>query len=154
MMNQFAQLLSTEKQTPVLLDTCIAINALQKKPDALVFRDKVTKRRDLRFIVPRMLVTEVAKVAKISQEDALATVESFSEMGQIDYVDDGDGSISRDADALMEKYPRYCHFPDNHYFIYCREQGALLVTYDNNLRMVAKMEGIMACTPGRFRIYQ
>jgi predicted nucleic acid-binding protein len=152
MMNQFAQLLSAKCQMPLLLDTCTIVGAWQKKPEVVAFRSKIAKRKDVRIIVPGILVREVAKIAKMSKEEALSLIESFSEFGQIDYVDTM--SMARDAEALVAKYPAYCHYPDNHYLACCREQGAVLVTYDNNLRFVAKMEGIMTCAPGNFRIYQ
>ena len=155
-MNQFAQLLSAQRQTPVLLDTCTIISAWEKRPEALELRKKIAKRNDIRIIVPGILVREVAKVARLGQDQALALIESFSEMGQIDYVTkcgDDDNRITREAEALIAKYPRYSHFPDNQYLAYCRDQGALLVTYDKNLRTVARIEGIMACAPGNFRLY-
>jgi hypothetical protein len=151
-MNQFAQLLSAERQVPLLLDACTIISAWQKKPEAIAFRSKIAKRKDIRIVVPSILVKEVSKVAKIGEAEALSLIESFSLFGQIDYVDVA--PVADEAEALVAKYPTFCHYPDNYYLIYCREQGALLVTYDNNLRFVAKMEGIMTCAPGNFRIYQ
>jgi hypothetical protein len=152
MMNQFAQLLSAERQTPLLLDTCAIISACQKKPEVIAFKNKIAKRRDVRIIVPSILVREVSKIARINQAESLSLIESFSEFGQIDYVDIA--PVAKEAEALVAKYPTYCHYPDNYYLIYCREQGAVLVTFDNNLRVVAKMEGVMTCSPGNFRIYQ
>ena len=152
MMNQFAQLLSAEKQSLLLLDTCTIISALQGKPEAVAFRDKIAKRKDIRILVPGILVREVAKIANVSHEKALSLVESFSEQGQIDYVDDA--RIAAVAESMIAKYPRYCHYPDNYYLACCKEQGSLLVTYDHNLKLVARMEGIMTCSPGNFRIYQ
>lgn len=116
-MNQFAQLLSAERQTVLLLDTCTIISAWQKKPEALAFRAKIARRKDIRIIVPRILVGEVAKVAGISRDDALSLAESFSEFGQIEYLDDP--AVSREADSLAAKNPAYCHYPDNHYLVNC-----------------------------------
>ena len=152
MMNQFAQLLSAERQMPVLIDTCTVIGAWQKKPEAMAFRSKVAKRKDIRIIVPGILVREVSRVTKMTGAEVLSLVESFSEFGQIDYVDIA--PIAREAEALVAKYPTYCHYPDSYYLAYCRDQGAVLVTYDNSLRLVARMEGIMTCAPGNFRTCQ
>lgn len=157
-MNQFAQLLSTQRQTPVLLDTCTIVGVWEKRPEALELRKKIARRKDIRIIVPSILAREVAKVARLGEEQALALIESFSEMGQIDYLskcgDDDGNRITREADALVTKYPRYCHYPDNHYLVFCKDQAAVLVTYDKELRSVARLEGIMVCAPGNFRIYQ
>jgi predicted nucleic acid-binding protein len=152
MMNQFAQLLSAGKQTPLLIDTCTIINAQKKKSEALAFRSKIAKRKDIRIIVPNILVKEVSKITRTSRDEALSLIESFSEIGQIDYVDEG--TLAKEAETLPAKYPTYCHYPDNYYLIYCRDHGAVLVTYDSNLRLVAKMEGIMTCSPENFKIYQ
>jgi predicted nucleic acid-binding protein len=150
MMNQFAQLISAERQTLVLLDTCTIINAYAGKPDAVALRSRIAKRKDIRIIVPRLWIREVAKVAGINQEQALALIESFSEMGQIDYIEENE-RLAREAKALSAKYPEYCHYPDNHYLVHCRNEGAVLVTYDSNLHRVADLEGVMVSTPRTFR---
>lgn len=155
-MNQFAKLLSAKKQTPILLDTCTIIGVWQRKPEVLELRRKIVARKDIRIIVPSILVREVARVTHLPEDESLALVESFSEMGQIDYISKGgvdDSRISQEADALVAKYPLYCHYPDNQYLVYSKELGAVLVTYDRNLREVARLEGIMACAPGNFRLY-
>ncbi len=157
MMNQFAKLLSTESQTAILLDTCTIVSVLEKKPAALEFRKKIALRKDIRIVVPSILAREVARVAGIGVDEAIPLIESFSQVGQIDYVtrcEDDDGNrVAREADALKAKYLNYCHYPDNHYIVHCRDHAALLVTYDNDLRRVARMEGVMTCSPGNFRLY-
>lgn len=181
MMNQFAKLLSAEIQTLVLLDTCTRVNVWNKKLEALKFRSKIAGRKDMKMIVPGILIREVAKVAKITVEKALVLIESFLTSGQIDYInyyynnsrgsnpgnkndskrddDDNDNNknnskIENTANQLKAKYFRYCHYLDNYYLYYCNDNNAVLITYDNDLRQVAKMEEIMSCTPGNFRIYQ
>lgn len=158
MMNQFAKLLSSQQQTLILLDTCTIVSAYENKPEALELRKKIAHRKDIRIVVPSILIKEVSRVAKIDTERALELIESFSMMGQIDHIGQCSGEdvsrITSEADELKAKYLNLCHSPDNIYLVYCKNLGAVLVTYDSDLRMVARMEGIMTCTPGNFRVYQ
>jgi hypothetical protein len=152
MMNQFAQLLSAEKQTTILLDCCTIIGAHNGKPGVLKFRKRIASRKDLRIIVPSILVREVAKIAKITREEALALIESFSDMGQIDYVGD-DVERNREAELLNVRYPGYCHYPDNRYLLACKEYDATLLTYDRKLKDVALGERVAAYSPEEFGLY-
>ncbi|HEX7033256.1 MAG TPA: PIN domain-containing protein [Nitrososphaera sp.] len=154
MMNQFAKLQSSQHQTPIMLDTCMIASAYENRPEALELRKKLAHRKDVRIMVPGTQVREVAEVVGVGGEQVLELVESFSKMGQIDYIIEDDDRIASEADKLKAKYPRFCHSPDDIYLAYCKELGVLLVTYYNNLRKVARMEGIMTCTPGNFRPYQ
>lgn len=153
-MNQFAQLLSREKQTSLVLDSCTVIGARNGSQQVLQFRKKIAKRKDIRVIVPSIVVSEVQKVAHLSFEEATKLVESFSEHGQIDYVSCEDKELVAEAEALRAKYPIYSHYPDDHYLVIARRYGAVLITYDRKLKDVARTEGVMTCAPGSFRMYQ
>ena len=157
MMNQFAQLLSAENQTAVLLDCCIIINTWKQKPEALQFRKRIASRKDIKIIVPHILIEEVAKVAGITKDQAVALIESFSNAGQIEYIGqcgaDEANRIAKEAEGLKAKYPGYCHYPDNHYVVLCKDYDATLVTHDSNLKDVATAERVTACLPEQFWSY-
>lgn len=153
-MNQFAQLLSAQRQQAIVLDCCTIIGAKKKSAEVLQFRKKIAKRKDIRIIVPSVVVKEVCKVGRMSFDSAIALIDTFSETGQIDYAACNESEISARAEALRSRYPVYLHYPDDHYLVVARNTGALLVTYDGNLKDVARAEGVMTCSPGSFRICQ
>lgn len=155
-MNQFAQLLSAQRQQVIVLDCCTIIGAKNKNAEVLQFRKKIAKRKDIRIIVPAVIVKEVCKVGSMSFDSAIALIDTFSETGQIDYNDTShnDSEISAQAEALKSKYPVYLHYPDDHYLVVAKNNDALLITYDRKLKDVARAEGVMTCSPGNFRSYQ
>jgi predicted nucleic acid-binding protein len=156
-MNQFAQLLSAQKQQAIVLDSCTIIGAKNKDAQVLQFRKKIAKRKDIRIIVPTVVVKEVCKVGSMSFDSAIALIDTFSETGQMDYyyhASHNDSEISDQAVALRTKYPVYLHYPDDHYLVVAKNNDALLVTFDRKLKDVARAEGVMTCSPGNFRIYQ
>jgi predicted nucleic acid-binding protein len=152
-MNQFAQLLSAEKQTTVLLDCCTIIGAKNGSLDALQFRKKIANRKDIKILVPSIIVREVCKVGRMAFDEAIALIDTFSLTGQIEYVSCSDIVIKSQAEALTAKYPVFCHYPDDHYLAIAKKYGALLVTYDRNLKDVARLEGVQTCAPLNSRIH-
>ena len=142
--------MQTSQKTTVLLDCCTIIGALDGKQNALAFKEKLGRRKDVELLVPDLVVSEVARVAKISREAAGQAIRSFAH-GNIVRMADDDAIV--DAVALTTHYD-YCHYPDSIYLVHCRNTGAVLVTYDKKLREVARMEGIMACSPDNFCFYQ
>jgi predicted PilT family ATPase len=157
-MNEFAKLLSAKQQTSVLLDCCVIVKALQGNPEVLAFRKRIVCRKDVKIIAPSILVREVAKVARIDEEAARAIIESFSETGQIEYISkcgDYEGNnMERQASLLRAKYPHFSHAPDNYYLVLCQKHAAVLVTFDRQMKYIARMEGIMTCSPAGFQLYQ
>jgi len=135
----------------VLLDCCTIIAAKDGRPDAIAFQRKLSRRKDLELLVPDLVVKEVSRVARIPIEEAERLARSFSS-GTIERLTD-DESIAREASELYQRYLS-CHYPDSHYLVHCRNTTAVLVTYDKKLREVARMEGIMTCSPGNYRFYQ
>ncbi len=135
----------------VLLDCCTIIAAKDGRPDAIAFQRKLSRRKDLELLVPDLVVKEVSRVARIPIEEAERLARSFSS-GTIERLTD-DESIAREASELDQRYLS-CHYPDSHYLVHCRNTPAVLVTYDKKLREVARMEGIMTCSPGNYRFYQ
>lgn len=142
--------METSQKTTVLLDCCTIISALDGKHDALAFKEKLSRRKDVAVLVPDLVVSEVARVARISREAAEQAICSFAR-GNIVRTADEDAMV--DAIALTTHYD-YCHYPDSIYLVHCRNAGGVLVTYDKKLRDVARMEGIMACSPDNFCFYQ
>ena len=139
--------------TPVLMDCCTIIGALEGERNALAFKEKLAKRKDVTLLVPDVVISEVAKIARMSAEAAEQAIRSFSSKGnEIARMEDDQKTLA-DAIALSVRYD-YCHYPDSIYLIQARNAGAILVTYDRKLRDVARMEGIMACSPDNFRFYQ
>ena len=151
-MNQFAQLLSAEKQSILVLDCCTIIGAKNGSLNALQFRRKIANRQDIKILVPSIIVREVRKVGRMSFDEAIALIDTFSQTGQIEYVSCSDIEIKSHAEALTAKYPVLCHYPDDHYLAIAKRYGAVLVTYDRNLKDVAKLEGLQTCAPQNFRI--
>lgn len=138
-----------------MLDSCTIIGAKNKNADVLQFRKKIANRKDVRIIVPTVVVREVCKVGSMSFDSAIALIDTFSETGQIDYhASNNDSEISAQAEALRTKYPVYLHYPDDHYLVVAKNNDALLVTFDRKLKDVARAEGVMTCSPSNFRIYQ
>jgi len=135
----------------VLLDCCTIIAAKDGRPDAIAFQRKLSRRKDLELLVPDLVVKEVSRVARIPIEEAERLARSFSS-GTIERLTD-DESIAREASELDQRYLS-CHYPDSHYLVHCRNTTAVIVTYDKKLREVARMEGIMTCSPGNYRFYQ
>jgi predicted nucleic acid-binding protein len=135
--------------TQILLDCCTVINAIEGKPSALAFKEKMSKRKDVTLFVPDVVISQVAKVARLSAEEAEEEIRSFSHRSKIVRIKDDQKALV-DAVALSVRYD-YCHYPDSIYLIQARTAGAILATYDKKLRDVAKMEGIMACSPDNFR---
>lgn len=135
----------------VLLDCCTIIAAKDGRPDAVAFQKKLSRRKDLELLVPDLVVKEVSKIAGISVEEAERLARSFSS-GAVERVAD-DESIEREASELDQKYLS-CHYPDSHYLVHCRNTAAVLVTYDRKLKEVARLEGIMTCSPGNYSFYQ
>lgn len=152
-MNQFAQLLSAESQTTILIDCCAIIGVWENREEALRFRERIAPRKDIRILVPTSLAREVAKVAKISGDEALALIESFSDAGQIDYIDEIE-KRKKQAAILNAKYPGSCHFPDNYYLLLCKDHDATLITYDRDLRAIAFEEQVKTRSPDEFRYYK
>jgi predicted nucleic acid-binding protein len=140
-----------QMQNAVLLDCCTIIGALGGKPNAVTFKEKLSRRKDVTLLVPDLVVSEVSKIAKISAEAAEQTIRSFAHGNKVVRLQD-DGALV-DAIALAVRYD-YCHYPDSVYLVHSRNTGAVLVTYDRKLRDVARMEGIMACSPDNFRFYK
>ena len=138
-------------QNPVLLDCCTIIGALEGKSNAVAFKEKLSKRKDMTILVPDLVVSEVSRVAKMSAQAAEKAIRSFAHGNKVVRLQD-DGAMV-DAVALTVHY-NYCHYPDSIYLIHSRNTGAVLVTYDRRLRDVARMEGIMASSPDNFRFYQ
>ena len=137
---------------PILLDCCTIISALEGNPQALIFREKLSRRKDLTLLVPECVISEAAKVARMSAQEAENAIRGFAHDKEIIRLED-DRETLVDAIALTARYD-YCHYPDSIYLAHCRNQGAVLVTYDRKLKEVARMEGIMACSPDNFRFYQ
>ncbi len=142
--------------TPILLDCCTVISAFQGKPGALEFKKKLSKRKDLTLLVPEVVISEVAKIARLSADAAEQAIMSFS-LGNDDNIKrivrlEDDQKTLADAVLLSLRYD-YCHYPDSIYLILARNAGAVLVTYDRRLRDVASMEGIMACSPDNLPFY-
>jgi predicted nucleic acid-binding protein len=135
----------------VLLDCCTIIAAKDGRPDAVAFQKKLSRRKDLELLVPDLVVKEVSRIAGIPVEEAERLARSFSS-GTVSLLAD-DESIIQEASELGHKYLS-CHFPDSHYLVHCRNTSAVLVTYDKKLKQVARMEGIMTCSPGNYRFYQ
>ena len=142
----------TVTRSPVLMDCCTIIGALEGKPNALAFKEKLAKRKGMTLLVPDVVISEVAKVARISAQAAEQAIRSFSQGKEIARREDDQKTLA-DAIALSVRYD-YCHYPDSIYLVQARNTGAVLVTYDRKLRDVARMEGIMACSPDNFRFYQ
>lgn len=138
-------------QNAVLLDCCTIIGALAKKQNAVAFKEKLSRRKDVTLLVPDLVISEVSKIAKMSVKAAEEAIKSFAHGNKIIRLQD-DGALV-DAIALSVRYD-YCHYPDSVYLVHSRNTGAVLVTYDKKLRDVARMEGIMACSPDNFRFYQ
>jgi predicted nucleic acid-binding protein len=135
----------------VLLDCCTIIAAKDGRWDAVAFQKKLSRRKDLELLVPDLVVKEVSKIAGISIEEAERLARSFSSATVERPAEDE--SIVREANELDQKYLS-CHFPDSYYLVHCRNTSAVLVTYDKKLKEVARMEGIMACSPANYRFYQ
>ena len=114
-MNQFAQLLSAEKQSALLLDCCTIIAVKNGHLGAREFRNRIANRKDIRIIVPSIIVREVCKVGHLSFDQAIELIDTFSHTGQIEYVSCEDSEIKAQAEKLSSKYPVYCHYPDDHY---------------------------------------
>jgi predicted nucleic acid-binding protein len=153
-MNQFAQLLSAQKQQVLVLDCCTIIAVKNDNPRALEFRKRIANRKDVRIIVPSIAIKEVCKVGKMQFGQAIALVDSFSHTGQIDYVSCNDPEIITQAAALRGKYPLYCHYPDDLYPVIAKKYDGQLITFDRNLQNVADAERVQSCIPSSFRIYQ
>lgn len=142
----------TVTTSPILLDSCSIIDAFEGNQRTLEFKERLSKRKDLTLLVPDHVISEVAKVARMSVQEAENAVRAFARDNKVTRLQD-DREILADAVKLSLHYD-YCHYPDNIYLAHCRNQGAVLVTYDRKLRDVARMEGIMACSPDNFRFYQ
>jgi predicted nucleic acid-binding protein len=139
--------------TPIILDCCTIVSAIQGKPGAREFKEKLARRKDLTLLVPDVVISEVAKIARLSAEAAEKAISSFSQgNNRIVRLEDDQKTLA-DAVLLSIRYD-YCHYPDSIYLIHARNAGGVLVTYDRKLRDVARMEGIMACSPDNFRFYQ
>ncbi len=145
---------TTRMATPIILDCCTIVSAIQGKPGAREFKEKLAKRRDLTLLVPDVVISEVAKIARLSAEAAEKAITAFSKSASSKIVRlEDDQKTLADAIVLSIRYD-YCHYPDSIYLIHAKNAGAVLVTYDRKLRDVARMEGIMACSPENFRFYQ
>jgi predicted nucleic acid-binding protein len=138
--------------TPIILDCCTIVSAIQRKPGAREFKEKLAKRKDLTLLVPDVVISEVAKIARLSAEAAEKAISSLSQGNRIVRLADDKKTL---ADAIVLSLRcDYCHYPDSIYLVQARNAGAVLVTYDRKLRDVAMMEGIMGCSPDNFRFYQ
>ncbi len=148
---EFQQKTITVEKSPVLLDCCTIVGAMvEDRPNATAFKQKIARRKDLNLIVPDIVISEVARIARLSPEAAEEAIRSFSNSHEITRLDDKKTLV--DAIALSLRYD-YCHYPDSIYLVHARNTNAVLVTYDRKLREVARLEGIMACSPDNFRIY-
>ncbi len=143
--------MESRQKNAVLLDCCTVIGALDGRPNAVAFKERLSKRKDVALLVPDLVISEVARVARISKEAAEQAVRSFAHGSEIVRLEDDEALV--DAVALTVRYD-YCHYPDSIYLVHCRNTGAVLLTYDRKLKEVARMEGIMACSPDNFRFYQ
>ena len=137
---------------PLLPDCCTIIDALDGNQKTLAFKEKLSKRKDLALLVPDHVISEVAKVARMSVQEAENAVRAFACNNKVTRLED-DRKILVEAVKLSLHYD-YCHYPDSIYLAHCKNQGAVLVTNDRKLRDAARMEGIMACSPDNFRFYQ
>jgi predicted nucleic acid-binding protein len=133
----------------LLLDCCTIVSALEGDAKVLEFKARLSKRKDLTLLAPDHVISEVAKVARMSVQEAEKAVRAFAHGNKVTGLAE-DKQILVDAVALGLRYD-YCHYPDSIYLAHCRNQGAVLVTYDKKLKDVARMEGIMACLPENFR---
>ena len=139
--------------TPIILDCCTIVSAIQGKPGAREFKEKLARGKDLTLLVPDVAISEVAKIARLSAEAAEKAITSFSQgKNRIVRLEDDQKTLA-DAVLLSIRYD-YCHYPDSIYLIQARNLGAVLVTHDRKLRDVARMEGIMVCSPDNLRFYQ
>ena len=142
----------TVTMAPILRGCYTIIDAFDGNQKTLAFKDRLSKRKDLTLLVSDHVIFEVAKVARMSVQEAENAVRAFARDNKVARLED-DKDILADAVKLSLQYD-YCHYPDSIYLAHCRNQGAVLVTYDRKLRDVARIEGIMACSPDNFRFYQ
>ncbi len=142
----------TTMTTLVLLDCCTVLSAIQGKPGAREFKEKLATRKDLSLLVPDLVISELSKIARLSAEAAEKAISSLSQGNKIVRLEDDHKTLA-DAIVLSVRYV-HCHYPDSIYLIQESNTGAVLVTYDRKLRDVARMEGIIACSPYNFRFYQ
>jgi predicted nucleic acid-binding protein len=154
-MNQFAGLVSADKQSAIVLDCGTITAAKNGNKDAIQFRKKIATRKGLKKItVPCIAIEEICKLGQTSFDNAVSLIDSFSQNGQIDDIScSHDRQIILQAELLTAKYAVNFHYIDDHHVVIAKRCSALLVTLDKKLKDIARAEGILTFCPGNFRFY-
>nr|AIE90685.1 hypothetical protein [uncultured marine thaumarchaeote AD1000_05_B01]AIE95355.1 hypothetical protein [uncultured marine thaumarchaeote AD1000_65_A02] len=126
------------KEVLILLDSNIYI---RNKPDHMltVLAGKMG-RYNSKLILPRIVLYEVSKVTRTSQQKVLKDV--FRVYNKTFLLADNN-EIKAEAKRL-ETYFYECHYPDSIILAIAKVMDAVLVTSDFKLRRTAEIEGVQA----------
>lgn len=134
----------------ILIDSNVWINIWQGNQQAKSFLDFVLKHQ-YTLIVTEHILSELTRKITQNKEKILAWFLKLHPK-EIRILHDKD-SVREEATRLSNSYS-FCHYPDNRILASCKENTAVLVTFDKKLLLSADFEGVLACTPHNFqRLY-